>query len=51
MLNEVVTNQVRKQRRARQEGDDTWMVREFMRINPLSFTGLRNTEDPDDFVE
>uniref|UniRef100_M1D9C9 Gag-pol protein n=1 Tax=Solanum tuberosum TaxID=4113 RepID=M1D9C9_SOLTU len=51
MLIQVVTNQVGQQRRARQEEDDTSRIREFLRMNPPSFTGSSNIEDPKYFVE
>ncbi|KAG5632053.1 hypothetical protein H5410_003770, partial [Solanum commersonii] len=36
---------------ARQEVIDTLRIREFLRINPPSFTGLSITKDPESFVE
>jgi len=51
MLSQVVTNQVGKQRVARQEEVDTSRVREFLRMNPPSFTSSSTTEDSKNFVE
>ncbi|KAH0678966.1 hypothetical protein KY284_020051 [Solanum tuberosum] len=51
MLSQVVTNQAGQQRGARQEVTDTWRIREFLRMNPPSFTGSSTTEDPKSFVE
>uniref|UniRef100_M1DTX1 Gag-pol polyprotein n=1 Tax=Solanum tuberosum TaxID=4113 RepID=M1DTX1_SOLTU len=51
MLSQVVTNQAGKQRGARQEVTNTLRIREFLRMNPPSFTGSRTTEDPECFVE
>ena len=51
MLSQVVTNQARKQRGARQEQVDTSRIREFLRMNPPSFTGSSTTEDPENFIE
>ncbi|KAK4716448.1 hypothetical protein R3W88_014786 [Solanum pinnatisectum] len=50
MLSQVVTNQYGQQRRARQEVADTFTIREFLRINPPSFTGSTTTEDPKNFI-
>ena len=51
MLSKNVTNQVGEQRGARQEKVDTSRIREFLRMNPQSFTGSRTTEDLENFVE
>ncbi|KAH0715889.1 hypothetical protein KY284_008794 [Solanum tuberosum] len=51
MLSRVVTNQVGQQRGARQNEADTLRIREFLRINPPSFTGSSTTEDPENFIE
>ncbi|XP_004252414.1 uncharacterized protein [Solanum lycopersicum] len=51
MLNQAVTNQVGQQRGARQEGDDTSRVREFLSMNPPCFFGSSTTEDPKNFME
>jgi len=51
MLSQAVTNQVGQQRGARQEEADTLRIREFLRMNPPSFTGSSTTEDLEDFVE
>ncbi|WMV59617.1 hypothetical protein MTR67_053002 [Solanum verrucosum] len=40
-----------EQRRARQEEADTSRIREFLRMNPPSFTGLSTAEDPENFIE
>ena len=45
MLSQEVTNQVEKQREARQEGADTSRVREILRMNPHSFSGSIITEN------
>ncbi|KAG5614612.1 hypothetical protein H5410_014436 [Solanum commersonii] len=42
MLSQVVTNQ---------EGADTSRIREFLRMNPSSFTGSSTTEDPENSIE
>ncbi|KAK4715864.1 hypothetical protein R3W88_014202 [Solanum pinnatisectum] len=51
MLSQVVTNQAVQQRENRQERADTTRIREFLRMNPPSFTGSSVTEDPENFVE
>ncbi|KAG5614481.1 hypothetical protein H5410_014305 [Solanum commersonii] len=51
MLSQAVTNQVGQQRGARQEEADTSRIREFLRMNPLSFTGSSTIEDPENFIE
>ncbi|WMV32789.1 hypothetical protein MTR67_026174 [Solanum verrucosum] len=51
MLNQAVTNQVGQQRGARQEEADILSSREFLRMNPPSFTGSSTTEDPENFIE
>ena len=51
MLSQAVTNQVGQRRGARQEEADTSRIREFLRMNPPSFTGSSTTEDPENFVE
>ncbi|XP_015060301.1 uncharacterized protein LOC107006203 [Solanum pennellii] len=51
MLSQVVTNQVEKQRRARQEGANTSRIQVFLRMNSPSFTGSSITEDPGNIME
>ncbi|WMV18322.1 hypothetical protein MTR67_011707 [Solanum verrucosum] len=51
MLSQAVTNQVGQQRGDRQEGADTSRIREFLRMNPPSFTGSSTTEDLENFIE
>ncbi|KAK4706937.1 hypothetical protein R3W88_033498 [Solanum pinnatisectum] len=51
MLSQVVTNQAGKHRENRHKVADTLTIREFLRMNPPSFTGSSVTEDPDNFVE
>ncbi|KAH0781998.1 hypothetical protein KY290_001596 [Solanum tuberosum] len=51
MLSQAVTNQVGQQRGARQEEVDTSRIREFLRMNPPSFTSSNTTKDPKHFVE
>lgn len=51
MLSQAVTNQVGQQRGARQELVDTSRIREFLRMNPLSFTNSSTTEDTKNFIE
>ncbi|WMV38098.1 hypothetical protein MTR67_031483 [Solanum verrucosum] len=51
MLSQAVTNQVGQQRGARQEEADTSRIREFLRMNPPSFSGSSTTEDPKNFIE
>ncbi|KAG5600138.1 hypothetical protein H5410_031508 [Solanum commersonii] len=43
--------EVQPKGRARQEGVDTSMIREFLRMNPPSFTGSSTSEDPENFVD
>ena len=43
MLSQVVTNQVRKQRGAQQEGADTLRIQKFLRMNSPSFTSSSTT--------
>ncbi|KAH0674527.1 hypothetical protein KY290_024941 [Solanum tuberosum] len=50
MLSQAVTNQV-GQRENRQKVIDTLRIREFLRMNPPSFTCSSVTEDPENFVE
>ncbi|WMV18770.1 hypothetical protein MTR67_012155 [Solanum verrucosum] len=50
MLSQAVTKKVR-QRENRQEGNDTSRIREFLRMNPPSFTGSSTTEDPENLIE
>ena len=51
MLSQVVTNQVGQHRGARQEEAETSRIREFLRMNPPSFTYSSTTEVPENFVE
>ncbi|WMV33953.1 hypothetical protein MTR67_027338 [Solanum verrucosum] len=51
MLSQAMTNQVGKQRGARQEEADTSRFREFLRRDPPSFTGSTTIEDLENFVE
>uniref|UniRef100_M1D9J5 Gag-pol polyprotein n=1 Tax=Solanum tuberosum TaxID=4113 RepID=M1D9J5_SOLTU len=51
MLIQVVTNQDGQQRENRYEVADTSRIREFLRMNPPSFTGSIITEDPENFIE
>ena len=51
MLSQFMTNQVWKQQGARQEKAETSRVRQFMRMNPPSFTGLSTMENPKYFVK
>ncbi|KAH0709413.1 hypothetical protein KY284_010840 [Solanum tuberosum] len=51
MLSQVVTNQARQQRGNREDVVDTSRIREFLRMNPPSFTGSSVTEDLENFVE
>ena len=51
LLRQVVTNQVGQQRGARQELIDTPRIREFFRMNPLSFSGSRTSEDLEKFID
>lgn len=43
-------NQVGQQIGARHEGADTSRIREFLRMNSPSFTGLSTIEDPEKFI-
>ncbi|XP_015087075.1 uncharacterized protein LOC107030225 [Solanum pennellii] len=45
MLSQAMTNQVGKQRRYQQEKVDTLRIREFLSMNPPSFTSSSTTED------
>lgn len=40
-----------KQRRASKELNDTFRIREFLRMNPPSFFCSSTTEDPENFIE
>ncbi|KAH0755813.1 hypothetical protein KY290_026083 [Solanum tuberosum] len=51
MLSQAVTNQIVQQRGDRQEGANTSRIREFLRMNPPSFTGSSTIEDPENFIE
>ncbi|WMV51630.1 hypothetical protein MTR67_045015 [Solanum verrucosum] len=51
MLSQVVTNQAGQQRGARQEEADTSRIREFLRMNPPSFTGSSTAKDSENFIE
>ncbi|XP_015081451.1 uncharacterized protein LOC107025113 [Solanum pennellii] len=51
MFSQVVTNQTGKQRGARQKEVEFSRIREFLRMNPPSFSGLNTTEDPKNFIE
>ena len=51
MLSQVVTNQVKQQRGAPEKGAETLRIWEFLRMNPLSFTGSSTIEDIENFVE
>ena len=51
MLSQEVTNQVRKQTGARQEGVDTLRIRVFLRMNTPNFSGSRTIEDLENFVK
>ncbi|WMV25827.1 hypothetical protein MTR67_019212 [Solanum verrucosum] len=51
MLSQVVTNQDEQQRGNRQTVADTSRIRQFLRMNPPSFTSSSVTEDPENFVE
>lgn len=46
MLNQVVTNQVGQQKGVRRDVADTFRNCEFLRMNPLRFTGSSVTMDP-----
>ena len=46
-----MTNQIGEKRAAQQEGVDTSIVREFLRMNPPSFTGSNTTEDPENIIK
>lgn len=45
LLIQVVTNNLRQQRGDRQDRVDTMRIREFLIMNPPSFTGSSTTED------
>lgn len=45
LLIQVVTNNLRQQRGDRQDRADTMRIREFLIMNPPSFTGSSTTED------
>ena len=45
MLSQVVTNQVGHHRRASQQEGQTSRIREFLRMNPQSFTHSSTTEN------
>ena len=51
MLSQVVTNQVCQSKGYRQGGDYTLRIQEFIRVNPLGFTGSSTTEDLEKFTE
>uniref|UniRef100_M1DHL5 Gag-pol polyprotein n=1 Tax=Solanum tuberosum TaxID=4113 RepID=M1DHL5_SOLTU len=51
MLSQVVTSQGGQQRGARQEEADTSRIREFLRMNPRSFTHSSTSEDPENFID
>ncbi|WMV46295.1 hypothetical protein MTR67_039680 [Solanum verrucosum] len=51
MLSQIVTNQAGKQRENHREVAHTSRIREFLKMNPLSFTGSSVIEDPKNFVE
>ncbi|XP_049360648.1 uncharacterized protein LOC125825347 [Solanum verrucosum] len=51
MLSQVVTNQAGHQRGARQEEAGTSRIREFLRMNPLIFTGSSTAEYSENFIE
>ena len=51
MLIQVVTIHVGQQKGARQEGDYTLRIWDFLRMNPPSFTVSCTIEDPKNFVE
>ncbi|KAH0672886.1 hypothetical protein KY284_023973 [Solanum tuberosum] len=51
MLSQVVTNQAGQQRENRQEVADTSRVREFLRMNPPSFTSSSVIEETKKFIE
>jgi len=51
ILSHAVTNQVGQPRGPRQDEADTSRIREFLRMNPPSFTGSVTTEDPENFNE
>ena len=45
MLSEVLTDQVGQQKGARQEEAETLRIREFLRMNPQSFTRSSTTKN------
>uniref|UniRef100_M1E188 Retrotransposon gag protein n=1 Tax=Solanum tuberosum TaxID=4113 RepID=M1E188_SOLTU len=51
MLSQLVTNQPGKQRGAGQEEADTSKIREFLRMNPSSFTGSSTIKDLENISE
>ncbi|WMV57409.1 hypothetical protein MTR67_050794 [Solanum verrucosum] len=51
MLSQAVINQVGQQRGVRHDVANTSRIREFLRMNPSSFTCSSDTEDPKNFVE
>ena len=50
LLSQIVSNKVGQLRRPRQEVTDTPRIREFFRMNPLSFSGSRTIEDLGNFI-
>ena len=48
---QAVTNYGRQQSETQQEEVYTLRIRQFLRINPPSFTGSSSTEDPKNIVE
>ncbi|KAG5576254.1 hypothetical protein H5410_056388 [Solanum commersonii] len=51
MLSQAVTNQVGQKKGARQEEADTSRIREFLRMNPSSFTVSNTSEDLENFIK
>ncbi|WMV32506.1 hypothetical protein MTR67_025891 [Solanum verrucosum] len=51
MLSQVVTNQAGQEKENRQKVANTSRIREFLQMNPLSFSGSSVTEDPENFME
>ena len=51
MLSQGMTNQVVQQRGARQEGANTSRIREFLSMNPPSFTDSSITDYLENFTE
>lgn len=51
MCSQVVTRQVGLQRGSRQETSDTSGIREFLKMNPSSFTAQNAIEDPENLIE